>query len=228
MDELRRAGPAILSPFEQKIVAQRIKTFPAQLARPMRSPPTWPASASSPPPATWPTSPRAFNGRCASRPSSITRLAPPFGFDRLRAGAGSLAAADAFERLAVRRLIEDLVGEQTALTRALIGFAASPQAAETTASAKSLVRGWTALRAEAARACQAALGSLEAGGDDWSFREADHRGRRPARTRRRRALAPPAAENLQLRDDGDACEASPMAALDRPENGRRPCTCLSH
>jgi glutamate dehydrogenase len=168
MDELRRAGPAILSPFEQKIVAQRIKTFrrsgaPNALAADLASLGLLTTAcdlADLAKSVQWPV-------RIAAQ--LYHQAGAAFGFDRLRAGAGSLAAADAFERLAVRRLIEDLVGEQTALTRALIGFAASPQAAETTASAKSLVRGWTALRAEAARACQAALGSLEAGGDDWSF-----------------------------------------------------------
>jgi glutamate dehydrogenase len=168
MDELRRAGPAILSPFEQKIVAQRIKTFrrsgaPNALAADLASLGLLTTAcdlADLAKSVQWPV-------RIAAQ--LYHQAGAAFGFDRLRAGAGSLAAADAFERLAVRRLIEDLVGEQTALTRALIGFAASPQAAETTASAKSLVRGWTALHAEAARACEAALASLEAGGDDWSF-----------------------------------------------------------
>jgi len=43
-----------------------------------------------------------------------------FGFDDVRAGAASLSAGDAFERTAVRRLVEDLLFEQTELTAHLL------------------------------------------------------------------------------------------------------------
>src|SRR5690606_5981080 len=43
-----------------------------------------------------------------------------FGFDRLRAAAGEFRSGDSFERSAVRRLIEDLLAEQTILTRAIM------------------------------------------------------------------------------------------------------------
>jgi glutamate dehydrogenase len=168
MDELRRAGAAILSTFEQRIVARRIKAFRrsgapnalatnlaclgllttacdlADLAKAAR----WPVRAAA---------------------ELYHQVGAAFGFDRLRAAAGGLEAADAFERLAVRRLIEDLVLEQTALTRTLIGFAGSEHAAETTAGAKSVVRGWTALHAPAVRGCEATLKSVEVAGDAWSF-----------------------------------------------------------
>jgi glutamate dehydrogenase len=52
-----------------------------------------------------------------------------FGFDEVRAGAASLAAGDAFERTAVRRLVEDLLAEQTELTAHLLD-AAGGEAAE--------------------------------------------------------------------------------------------------
>ena len=42
-----------------------------------------------------------------------------FDFDRLRAAAGSIPSVDHFDRLAVRRLIEDLMTEQATLTRAV-------------------------------------------------------------------------------------------------------------
>ena len=42
-----------------------------------------------------------------------------FDFDRLRAAAGMVPSVDHFDRLAVRRLIEDLMSEQVMLTRAV-------------------------------------------------------------------------------------------------------------
>ena len=42
-----------------------------------------------------------------------------FDFDRLRAAAGSIPSIDHFDRLAVRRMIEDLMNEQSTLTRAV-------------------------------------------------------------------------------------------------------------
>ena len=167
MDELREAGPSILSPFEQRIVARRIKAFrrggaPNELAANLAAVGLLTTAcdlADLAKAADWP---------IASAALLYHQAGAVFGFDRLRAGAGSLKAADAFERLAVRRLIEDLVVEQTALTRALIDFARTPQAVETPAAAKSVVRGWAALHAETTRACEATLAGVEAAAG-WSF-----------------------------------------------------------
>jgi glutamate dehydrogenase len=168
MDELRRAGPDILSPFEQKIAARRIRAFrrsgaPNEIAVDLASLGLLTTAcdlADLAKAADWPVRAAAI---------LYHQAGSAFGFDRLRDGAGSLSAADSFERVAVRRLIEDLVVEQTALTRALIDFAGGPQAAETAAAAKSVVRGWAALHADTARACQATLAHVEAAGDGWSF-----------------------------------------------------------
>ena len=168
MDALREAGPAVLSPFEQKIVARRIKAFrrggaPNDIASNLAVLSLLTTAcdlADLAKAADWPIAAAAL---------LYHQAGAVFGFDRLRAGAGSLATADGFERLAVRRLIEDLVAEQTALTHALIGFAGTPRAAETAAGARSVVRGWAALHANIARACEATLASVEAGGDGWSF-----------------------------------------------------------
>ncbi len=48
------------------------------------------------------------------------RVGGMFGFDRLRAAAGSRTAGDPFERLAVRRLIEDMLTEQAAVASAVM------------------------------------------------------------------------------------------------------------
>ncbi|HEY5006911.1 MAG TPA: NAD-glutamate dehydrogenase domain-containing protein, partial [Caulobacteraceae bacterium] len=168
MDALRSAGPAVLSPFEQKIVARRIRAFrrggaPNDIAANLAVLSLLTTAcdlADLAKTADWPIQSAALVYHQASA---------LFGFDRLRAGAGSLKAADAFERLAVRRLIEDLVAEQTALTHAIIAFAGTPQAAETAAGARSVVRGWAALHADTTRACEKTLASVEAPGDGWSF-----------------------------------------------------------
>jgi glutamate dehydrogenase len=168
MDELREAGPSILSPFEQKMVARRIKAFrrggaPNAIAASLANLALLTTACDL-----------ADLARTAEWPIHAAAVlyhqtGAAFGFDRLRAGAGSLQTSDFFERLAVRRLIEDLVVEQTALTHALIDFAGTEQAGETAAAARSVVRGWAALHAESARACEASLASLEAAGDGWSL-----------------------------------------------------------
>jgi glutamate dehydrogenase len=168
MDALRSAGPAVLSPFEQKIVARRIRAFrrggaPNDIAANLAVLSLLTTAcdlADLAKTADWPIQSAAL---------VYHQAGALFGFDRLRAGAGSLKAADAFERLAVRRLIEDLVAEQTALTHAIIAFAGTPQAAETAAGARSVVRGWAALHADTTRACEKTLASVEAPGDGWSF-----------------------------------------------------------
>ena len=168
MDELREAGPDILSSFEQRIVARRIRAFrrggaPNAIAANLATLSLLTTAcdlADLAKTTGWPVRSAALLYHQAGF---------AFGFDRLRDAAGSLGATDAFERLAVRRLIEDLVLEQTELTRVLIGFAGSPQAAETAATARAVVRGWWALHAEAAHACEAVLASVESAGDGWSF-----------------------------------------------------------
>jgi len=168
LDELRRAGPTLFSTFEQRIVARRIKAF-----RRMGAPNAVATNLATlamlttacdlgdlAREADWPV-------RQAAQLYHQTGAA--FGFDRLRAAAGSLKAADNFERLAVRRLIEDLVIEQTALTRKLIDFAGGHDAVDKPAEAKALVRGWAGRHAAATASSEAAFRSVEDGAGAWTF-----------------------------------------------------------
>ncbi|HLK25963.1 MAG TPA: NAD-glutamate dehydrogenase [Caulobacteraceae bacterium] len=168
MDELRRVGPALLSTYEQRIVARRIKAF-RRLGAP---------NAIATNLATLAMLTTAFDladmARAADWPvrqaaQLYHQAGAAFGFDRLRAAAGSLKAADSFERLAVRRLIEDLVAEQTALAKTLIAFADSPAAADTPAEAKALVRAWSARHRAQAAASEAAFKRVESGSGPWTF-----------------------------------------------------------
>jgi glutamate dehydrogenase len=91
-----------------------------------------------------------------------------FRFDRLRAAAGSFGKGDHFERLAVRRLIEDMLSEQCALARAVTS-AASPQAGDTAESAREAVEQWASSRADLVRRSLRSVDEVEQSGGGWSF-----------------------------------------------------------
>jgi glutamate dehydrogenase len=92
-----------------------------------------------------------------------------FGFDRLRAAAGSQGAGDAYERLATRRLIEDMLAEQAALARSIMDYVGRPEAGEDAAAAKAAVSSWTALNSEAVRLARTTISEIEKEGGGWSF-----------------------------------------------------------
>ena len=92
-----------------------------------------------------------------------------FAFDRLRAAAGGFTAGDAFERTAVRRLVEDLLAEQAAVTRAVMAFAGSVQAGASEETANAAIAAWAALRREPSEAARKAVEEIEAAGGAWSF-----------------------------------------------------------
>ncbi len=92
-----------------------------------------------------------------------------FAFDRLRAAAGDFRATDKFERTAIRRLMEDLLAEQAALTRTIMAFSGSQQAGQDGEHAKDAVNSWCALRREATGAAHRAVEDIEAAGGPWTF-----------------------------------------------------------
>jgi len=92
-----------------------------------------------------------------------------FAFDRLREAAGGFTAGDAFERTAVRRLIEDLLAEQAALTQAVMTFAGNPQAGDSDGTAQAAIASWAALRRDLAGRARQTVEEIEAAGGDWTF-----------------------------------------------------------
>jgi glutamate dehydrogenase len=92
-----------------------------------------------------------------------------FALDRLRAAAGTLAGFEHYERMAVRRLIEDMLGEQLAITRAVIAFSGNPQAGADAASAKAAVQAWSAMRREQVAATRQTIEEIESSPGGWSF-----------------------------------------------------------
>ena len=92
-----------------------------------------------------------------------------FAFDRLRAAIGQYRAVDHFERTAVRRLIEDLLAEQAALTRTIMDFAGVDQAGAGPQAAQAAVASWSALRREPVEAARRTIEEIETAGGAWSF-----------------------------------------------------------
>jgi glutamate dehydrogenase len=92
-----------------------------------------------------------------------------FAFDRLRAAAGQFAAGDAFERTALRRLIEDLLAEQAHLTRAIMAFSGSAQAGEDAEHVRDAIASWAALRRDQATAARRTVEEIELAGGTWTF-----------------------------------------------------------
>ncbi|HEX6859471.1 MAG TPA: NAD-glutamate dehydrogenase [Caulobacteraceae bacterium] len=168
VDELKSLIPAVLSPYEQKAVAKRAQAFvkagaPEALAGEIAAL-QWLTTAADLVDLTaqsgWPL-------------AAVTRLyhqvGAAFSFDRLRAAAGSFRGGDSFERLATRRLIEDMLSEQTALAGAVLRATADPRSGADAEAAKAAVNAWAADHPAPVSAVRAALDDIEQAGGDWTF-----------------------------------------------------------
>jgi glutamate dehydrogenase len=168
-DALKGLFPQVLSPFEQKAAVRRASGWikagaPKELAhqvalyRPLSIAAVladlaheqgWPVAAAA----------RLYH-----------HIGGVFAFDRLREAAGAKATGeDVYERLAVRRLIEDLLDEQASLTRTVMAYAGRPEAGEDAASARAAVNSWSALKADVVRAAKSTIANIEKDGGGWSF-----------------------------------------------------------
>ncbi len=166
-DALRASGGSVLSPVQQEQLEARTRSFIAlgvpeavardfAMLRPMGATAdvgdlsrqaTWPEPATA----------RLYH-----------QVGARFGLDRLRAGADSVRSADHFDRLAVRRLIEDLMAEQFNLTRSVLTTSeASAGASE--ASAKAAVDAWIGSRQALVDAVHGSIDQFEASGSSWTF-----------------------------------------------------------
>jgi glutamate dehydrogenase len=92
-----------------------------------------------------------------------------FGFDRMREAAAARAPADPYERIAVRRLIEDILAEQSALAQAIIAFAGPPADPGDPARDVSAVTAWIAAHQGPVRAARRTLEEIEASPGGWTF-----------------------------------------------------------
>jgi glutamate dehydrogenase len=89
-----------------------------------------------------------------------------FGVDQARDAARTLKSADEFERIALRRLVEDTFQEQAALTRAILKDARQVRSAD---DAAALVDAWCADHPVGSDAVKTTVAQIEASGEPWSF-----------------------------------------------------------
>ncbi len=168
VDALKRLVPGVLSPVEQKAAVRRAAQWikagaPKDIAhsvalmRPLTQAVNLADLAAA---KDWPLADAAF---------AYHRVGGVFGFDKLRAAAGARSSGDPFERLAVRRLIEDMLAEQAALAGAVMDLAGKNDGADPARHAAAAVQAWTVRHAEAVRAARRQLEETERAQGGWTF-----------------------------------------------------------
>jgi glutamate dehydrogenase len=166
-DALRADGGSVLSRFEQDRFAKRAEAFiaggaPEDLSRTvalMRAlVPTLDIGDLA----------KASAWSEAGMARLYHQVGAAFDFDRLRAAAGSIPSNDHFDRLAVRRLIEDLMTEQVTLTRA-VAKGSEPSAGAEEASAEAAVDSWIGSRQKLVDGLRASVDEIDASGVGWTF-----------------------------------------------------------
>ena len=166
-DALRGAGAGVLSRFEQARLDERIDAFrslgaAADMARDFAMLRPMVATADI--------------GDLAretgwAEPAMATlyhQVGAAFDFDRLRAAAGKTPSGDHFDRLAVRRLIEDLMAEQVVLTRA-VAQSTTAAAGASEKKAEAAVDAWIGPRQAVVEGVRASVDEIEASGAGWTF-----------------------------------------------------------
>ena len=166
-DALRAAGGAVLSRYEREQLEVRIAAFTGfgaskamardfAMLRPMVATADIGDLARE---AGWP------------EPAMATlyhQVGAAFDFDRLRAAAGAVPSVDHFDRLAVRRMIEDMMNEQVVLTRA-VARSTDVSAGATELSAERAVDRWIGPRLKTVEGVRASVDEIEASGSGWTF-----------------------------------------------------------
>ena len=170
-DALKAAGDAGLSPFERRQIADSRAGFVAAGA-----PDDLALAVASLRPLTV-TVEIADLSKALDWPSASVSLlfhltGAAFGFDRLKAAAASLRSGDSYEQTALRRLIAELIREQTELTRAVAATAQTKggkAAPKDLTAAQGAVMGWIRERKPLAERALRTLDEIEAAGEGWSF-----------------------------------------------------------
>ncbi len=166
-DTLRAVGDSVLSRFEQSRLEGRVQTFvglgaPEAMARNIALLRPLVATADIGDlsrQAGWPEPAMA---------ALYHQVGAAFDFDRLRAGAGAVPSVDHFDRLAVRRLIEDLMVEQLTLTRA-VAASSTVSAGSGEAAAEAAVDAWVGPRLAIVEGLRASVDEILASGTGWTF-----------------------------------------------------------
>jgi glutamate dehydrogenase len=169
VDALKDMVPAVLSPFEQKAAVRRASAWikagaPKAVAHSvaLMRPLTLAA----------PLSDLAREKGWPLRPTAQVyhRVGGAFGFDRLRAAAHARGGGgDVYERLAVRRLIEDMVSEQAALAGSVMESCGAPADGDKADRASHAVTAWSADRTASVRAVRRTVEEVERAPGGWTF-----------------------------------------------------------
>jgi glutamate dehydrogenase len=166
-DALRTEGGGVLSRFEQAQLDGRVERFiaagaPEALARTVALLRALVATADI----------GDLAREAGWAPPAMARLyhqvGAAFDFDRLRAAAGKAPSTDHFDRLAVRRLIEDLMAEQVALTRA-VAKSTNASVGASEAEAEAAVDAWIGPRLAVVEGVRASVEEIEQSGTGWTF-----------------------------------------------------------
>ena len=166
-DALRARGGAVLSHFEQDRLDKRVQSFvalgvPVKMARAV--------ALLRPLVATSDIGDLAREAGWAEPEMArlYHQVGAAFDFDRLRAAAGAVPSVDHFDRLAVRRLIEDLMSEQMVLTRA-VARSCDMSVGESEAKAEQAVDAWIGPRLRIVEGVRASVDEIETSGAGWTF-----------------------------------------------------------
>ncbi len=169
VDALKEMVPAVLSPFEQKAAVRRAAAWvkagaPKSVAHSvaLMRPLTQAASLSDlAKERAWPLPPTA---------QVYHKVGGVFSFDRLRAAAMARSESeDTYERLAVRRLVEDMVSEQAGLTGAIMDACGPPPESDRPDRAAHAVHAWISDRGDAVRVARRTIEEVEKAPGGWSF-----------------------------------------------------------
>jgi glutamate dehydrogenase len=166
-DVLRPAGASVLSRFEQGRFDDRIQAFTTLGASPemardfaMLRPLVATADIGDlAREADWPETEMAM---------LYHQVGATFDFDRLRAAAGTVQSTDHYDRLAVRRLIEDLMTEQLALTRG-VAKTSSVKVGASEEAAEQAIDAWIGPKLATVEGLRASVDEIEASGSGWTF-----------------------------------------------------------
>jgi len=166
-DALRAAGPEVLSRFEQQQFEARVATFtglgaPEDLARDIALLRPMVATADIGDLA------NELGWSAPAMARLYHQVGAAFDFDRLRVAAGSVPSGDHFDRLAVRRLIQDLMAEQQQLTRA-VAKASAETAGASEDAAETAVDAWIGARIGQVESLRASVDEIETSGTGWTF-----------------------------------------------------------
>ncbi len=161
-DALGQGGADLLSPFERETVARRAASL-----REAGAPPELAARVAALRAATATVEIADLARDLGRDPAEAARMfaaaGDAFGFDRLRAAAAALPAADPYERTALRGLVADLTAEQTDLARAALAGAHPAE------PAPAALERWAAPRGEAVARARRTVAEIETGGGGWTF-----------------------------------------------------------